>query len=501
MQMITRKNLVKINLPGGMVSAGDLYRILEAAEKAGVESMRFGNRQQAIFYVAQDNLEALKQDLMAADIMFELDADIHPNIISSYAIEDVFYHADWLREGVYKDILDLFDYRPQLKINLVDNNQTFSPFFTGNLNFIASDTSNYWYLYIRFPKTNIIYAWPSLVYSEDIPGISSAIESVIFADKEQFYDQPAIDGNVLHGLVNAGGNFVLQPVTKPLKLPEFKLPYYEGFNRYGSKLWLGIYRRDELFPVSFLKDVCKVCLKTRVGQLYTTPWKSIIVKGIELPDRDLWDVVLCKHRINVRHASNELNWQVEDLCNYGLELKKYLVRKFNEEDVRTYRLCFAIKTQPKTGLFGSIIIRTQQQDMQHIDSATERFEVLHTREFNPNSKEFISFRRDVNREELSASLVELCNLFYELQSEPELMTSAVYLEEEAGGETEEQATHPVYQCKNCFTIYNEAYGDELNNIAAGTSFGALAIYNCPTCDAPKEDFERVEMQALPMEMF
>ncbi|GAB3532062.1 hypothetical protein GCM10027443_15300 [Pontibacter brevis] len=494
--MMMKKNLVKINLPGGMVSAGDLYRILEAAEKAGVENVRFGNRQQVIFYVSENKLEALRQDLMAADIMFELDADIHPNIISSYAIEDVFYHADWLREGVYKDILDLFDYRPQLKINLVDNNQTFFPFFTGNLNFIASDTSNYWYLYIRFPKTNIIYAWPSLVYSEDIPGLSSVIESTIFANKEQFYDQPAVDGNVLHGLVNASGNFVVQPVTKALKLPDFKLPYYEGFNRYGNKLWLGIYRRDELFPVSFLKDVCKICLKTRVGQLYTTPWKSIIVKGIELTDRDLWDVVLCKHRINVRHASNELNWQVEDLCDYGLDLKNYLVRIFNEKDVRTYRLCFAIKTQPKTGLFGSIIIRTQQQDVQGTDFSNERFEILHTREFNPNSKEFISYRKDVTRQELSTYLIELCDLFYELQSEPEFMSNAVYLEEEVPAEPEEQVIHQVYQCKNCFTVYDEAFGDALNQVTAGTPFYAIAAYSCPTCDAPKEDFVPVEMQAL-----
>ncbi|WP_345157838.1 rubredoxin [Pontibacter saemangeumensis] len=493
-----RKNLVKINLPGGMVSAGDLYGILDAAEKAGVENVRFGNRQQIIFYVEEAKLEVLKQDLMAADIMFELDADIHPNIISAYAIEDVFYHADWLREGVYKDILDLFDYRPQLKINLVDNNQTFFPFFTGNLNFIASGTSNYWYLYIRFPKTNILYAWPSLVYSEDIPGLSSAIESAIFDNKEQFYDQPAIEGSVLHRLVTAGGNFVVQPVTEALKLPDFKLPYYEGFNRYGSKLWLGIYRRDELFSVTFLKDVCRICLKTRVGQLYTTPWKSIIIKGIELADRDVWDVVLCRHRINVRHASNELNWQVEDLCDYGLELKNYLVRKFNEEDVRTYRLCFAIKTQPKTGLFGSIVIRTQQQHLQGMEPGDERFEVLHTREFNPNSKDYICFRKDVSRQELSASLIELCNLFYEMQGEPELMTGAVYLEEDTAAENEEQPTHQVYQCRNCFTIYDEEQGDALNHIAAGTPFETLAIYNCPTCDAPKADFMPAELETLLM---
>jgi hypothetical protein len=97
------------------------------------------------------------QALAQAGIPCEVDADRHPNITSSYVVEDVFHNTTWLREGVYKDILDLFDYQPQLKINLIDRNQTFIPFFTGNLNFITSDTPNYWYLHLRFPKTNALY--------------------------------------------------------------------------------------------------------------------------------------------------------------------------------------------------------------------------------------------------------------------------------------------------------------------------------------------------------
>jgi hypothetical protein len=49
------------------------------------------------------------------------------------------------------------------------------------------------------------------------------------------------------------------------------VPYYEGFNRYGNKNWLGIYRREELFPLPFLKAVSLICLQTKIGQLYTTP--------------------------------------------------------------------------------------------------------------------------------------------------------------------------------------------------------------------------------------
>ena len=149
-----------------------------------------------------------------------------------------------------------------------------------------------------------------------------------------------------------------QDIAYPLKLPDFYLPYYEGFNKYNNKYWLGVYRRNELFPLEFLKDVaCQLCLKTSIGQIYTTPWKSIIIKGIDPVDRPEWGLLLSKYYLNVRHAANELNWQIEDICEEGLELKKQLVMEFEEIDLRTYQLCFAIKTQPKTGLPGSVIIK------------------------------------------------------------------------------------------------------------------------------------------------
>src|SRR5690606_31936137 len=274
----------------------------------------------------------------------------YPNIISSYVTEEVFQNTGWLREDVYKDIFDLFNYTPRLKINLVGNAQTFVPFFTGNLNFITSELSNYWFLYIRFPKTNLSFPWPVLVYSQDIPAIAQLIENEIFANKDLFYDQKQIRGHLLYTIVSAKKTFITESINEPLKLPPFQLPYYEGFNRYGDKYWLGVYSRSEQYSIRFLMDVARTCVNTRVGQIYTTPWKTIVIKGIAGSDRMYWDEVLSKHRINVRHAANELNWQTEDLCREGLDLKQELVRAFDAEDLRTFKLCFAIKTKPKTGL-------------------------------------------------------------------------------------------------------------------------------------------------------
>jgi hypothetical protein len=58
--------------------------------------------------------------------------------------------------------------------------------------------------------------------------------------------------------------------------------------------------------------VCTLCEETEIGQLCSTPWKTIIIKGIREKNRKEWNYLLDKYQINVRHAANELNFQVDD---------------------------------------------------------------------------------------------------------------------------------------------------------------------------------------------
>lgn len=469
------EHLIKINLPGGLVSAGDLYEILLIAEKAGANNLRFGNRQQLYFTIPQHHLEDLETEMLRTEINFEIDSDTQPNIISSYVADTIFNQEGWLREGVYKDILDSFDYQPRLKVNLVDNQQTFVPFFSGNLNFITSDISNYWFFYIRFPKSGKHFCFPSLVYSDDIPSLARTAEDIILGNKKLFFDQEHTDEHLFFKMLEKKTNTTLQPITSVLKLPAFQLPYYEGFNKYNNRYWLGVYRRNELFPLEFLKDVCLLCLKNRIGQLYTTPWKSIIIKGIDPADRNEWGLLLSKYQLNVRHAANELNWQVEDICEEGLSLKKQLVREFEEADLRTYQLCFAIKTQPKTGLPGSIIIKKNTGGL---------YDILYTRDFNPNSKDYVYYQQHVGTAELSTSLIAICGDFYLRKSNDLPAVDAYHIEETA---SKHQQTE-VYECHHCLTRYDKNYGDAANGIGKGVEFTTLTEYYCPVCEAPKSEF-------------
>ncbi len=486
----------KINFKGGIVSPGYLYNLLENLEQVGVKQVRFGLRQQLLIDAAKKDHKKIATALKVINADYETNKDVYPNISSSYPAAEIFIRDTWLSEGVYKDIFDQFDYKPKLKINIADSNQTFMPFFTGNINWIASKQNHFWHLYIRFPKTNILFEWKELIYTNDIARVSAEIEKAIFKERDLYFDNISAAGNQLYSKVTSQNTFISKSSLEKLELPAFKLPYYEGYNNYGAKSWLGIYRRDELFSISFLKDVCRVCLETKSGELYTTPWKSLIIKSIEDKHRPLWTFILNKHRINVRHASNELNWQLEDGSETGLMIKRQIIREFEQHDVRTYGLCFAIKTQPKSGLYGSVFVRKQFNMIRGKLKALNKFDILYTADFNPNSKDYILFRDNVEKEHLPTYLMGLCKYFYEQESAGDLLPGSSYAEEKIA-ELKPAEEKYIYQCMHCKTVYDENAGESENNIERGTLFNDLpGVYCCPLCEAPKSDFEQKDVKSL-----
>jgi rubredoxin len=476
-------SLVRINFPAGIISPGFLLELMEIASAVRIAHVRFGSRQQLLMDVPRKHFDEFVALCSERRVRFFTKKDTGENIISSYVAAGIFISDSWLSEGVYKDIFDLFDYLPQLKVNINDNTQTFTPLFTGNINWIASPHIHFWYLYVRFPNSNAIFRWPELVYTNNICILSKQIERLIL-------DEGIQDGHLLVSLLKSGLTYISKAIEKDLVLPRFHLPYYEGFNQCGTGYWLGIYRRDELFSVAFLKDLCTICLQTKISELYATTWKSIIIKGIEKGQRLHWDYVLGKYRINVRHAANELNWLVEDDCEDGLILKRHIIRYFDKEDVRTYGLCFSIKIKSRSGIFGSVIIRREEVKNPHRLKSLERFSILYTAGFNPNSDELVLFRDKVEKEFLGLYLVSLCKQFYETES-----TKNEWKPHAAGplsseGSREEKE---VYCCPDCLTVYNEEVGDPDLLIPAGTSFSKLPKdYCCPLCETSKTDFAPVQ---------
>lgn len=444
--------------------------------------------------VYSDKLEELSAALHHAALPFEVDADIHPNIASACVTEQILYASSWLREGVYKDVLDAFDYRPRLAVNLVDQGQSFVPLNTGQLNFIASGMGNYWRLLLRVTPEGRLQEWKSLVYSGNIPRLTRRLEEFLL-DREKSPGEK--DLQQMYADIMQSEQWLEQPPREQLSYPDFALPYYEGFNRYLDRLWLGIYRRDELFTPAFLVDCCTLCLQTKVAQLYTTPWKSLVIQGITPGDRKRWDIVLGRHGINVRHALSELCWQVEDVSDEGLSLKHYLVRQFDRDDIRTFGLCFAIQVQQGTRPFGLVLIRKQPSRNGARSKALDRYDILYRKDFDACSDEYVLFRKNVEKDQLGTYLKSLCKYFYECKAGEDMILHHVYRQKEdpstnpSGARTtgSTPSVNEMHHCIHCLTVYDPALGDPEAQIPAGTPFSMLDHYACPVCGSDKSAFK------------
>ncbi|MGM9476069.1 rubredoxin [Pedobacter sp. GSP4] len=483
-----------INFPGGIISPGNLYNILVAASKASIQYVRFGLRQQLLIDTTTYNVAIFTTELNKLGIDYEENTNNFPNIISSYPAEEIFIRNTWLTEGVYKDILDDIDFKPSVKVNICDSDQSFTPMLTGNINWIASSNSeHYWHLIIRFPKTNVIYEWNQLCYTNHIARITQAIESIIKNNPAQFIDNANASGEALFALLNCE-EFIIKPAVQSVSLSSFNLPYYEGLNRYNNKYWLGIYRRDELFSIAFLKKLCQLCLSTKLGQLCCTSWKTIIVKGISEQDKSLWNVLLEEFEVNMRHAANELNFQVEDNCNEGLALKSFLVKHLSIDDTRTFGICFGIKTRKKSEVFSSILIQQRYLINLFGLKLLPVYDILCAKDFNPNERTGEIFSRGnpgfLLPEQLRRSIFKFykyrlnaikTNQQHHFQAEEPIKKDGVFL----------------YQCNSCLTVYNERIGDLEQNISAGTLFTDLPDnYCCSLCEAEKDNFTKIEQSAL-----
>ena len=135
-------------IKGGVTSPGELKDCIAMLEAAGLKEVYFGSRQDLLF-----PLEVNDEHL---DVISKFNVEIEPNrsyqnIVCSYVSADIFDMTYWLKGSTYLYILEGFDFKPKLKINITDPKQRLVPLFNGNLNFIASDNEDYWYLNIKLP--------------------------------------------------------------------------------------------------------------------------------------------------------------------------------------------------------------------------------------------------------------------------------------------------------------------------------------------------------------
>jgi len=249
----------------------------------------------------------------------------------------------------------------------------------------------------------------------------------------------------------------------------------------NNQYWLGLYWRNNQYDIDFMSAACRLCQETNIGKINIIPWKAFIIKGIKAIDRIRWEKLMGKFGINERHSSLELNWHLPVIDKEALELKRFLVRELDQQDISTHGLTFTIRTNRYTFYFTSIVI---EKCISSDVTPGEYYNILYARNFNPNDIIYLTYAKQVKKEIIPALLIELSKLYFR-QLNPEKENVVVKNKEE----------HVVngisysYQCSNCLTIYDKKFGDPAANIPPGVAFEELPeTYKCHVCDSPKKHF-------------
>ncbi|WP_318345476.1 rubredoxin [Flagellimonas baculiformis] len=475
-------DLHRILIKGGITSPGELKDIIGMLEAAGLSEVYFGSRQDLLF-----PLDTVKKDQLENISKYNTDviADrSYQNIVCSYVSADIFDTTHWLKGSTYLYLLEQFDFLPKLKVNITDPKQRLVPIFNGNLNFVASDQEDYWYLNILLPHWKKSAYYPVLIYSWDIVPVCKAIEEV-------YHTMDNVDQ--LFAILNQSLSTNNRTMGKELQVPFLTFPYYEGMNKMGlDQYWLGLYWRNNRYDLNFLKEFCGFCLDNSIGKICITPWKSFIIKGIPKESRPELERFLGQRGINVRHSQLEMNWHlpVDDL--EALELKKYLVNCFDQNDISTYGLTFGIsKDVGKQSHFSSIVIEINPSSpLVTKFKVKPTYNVCHFKDFDPNTRKYLVYAQEVDKKELPKLLIELSKQYF-MQLGQEGKTKENVREEL------KHTPHIVHQCQDCLTIYDEAVGEPRSKIGPATKFKDLPEdYACMVCGAHVSNFELVDLSMV-----
>jgi len=477
--MDRKTELSRVLTKGGVLTPSYLNNILDVAEKAGNDSVFFGSRQDIIFY--RNNMSSSEEvQENSGNILFFDREYAYQNVVSSYVCVDILPSTSWVHSGTYLNVLEQIEYLHTLRINIVDPKQNLVPLFFGNLNFIASEIPNYWFLYLKMEMQVEPTKWPGLIFTDDIAKMAVHIEKMWLKAPEITMEQ------IIHELPISFPIHTFES-DEELHIPEGFFPYYEGLNKNENDetFWAGFYWRNNRYPILFLREISLLCNQTGLGKICITPWKTFLIKGIAPEHKIFWEGLIGRFGINMRHSSFELNWHLPLLDERAYDLKKFIVSKFDQFDIRTFGISFTIQTKPME-LFTTVVIR-QNHGIRlpgNID-IFRTYAIYYAKNFNPSSGKYILLEQNISKKDLPRKLNELTKRYYSQLSKP-------------GREAWAKLTAPkatesfvVYRCKSCTTIYDERYGDIFAEIQAGTPFSILPeTYKCQLCESPKLDFEK-----------
>jgi rubredoxin len=149
----------------------------------------------------------------------------------------------------------------------------------------------------------------------------------------------------------------------------------------------------------------------------------------------------------------------------------------------------------KSEIFSNVLIREKPLFKIGKRGFFHFYDILCAKDFNPNERTGFVFSRYNTRFLLPEQLRRVILAFYDHQAKAFLQPAINFTKKETAQKAEKKEY--VHQCTHCLSVYDEVVGDPGNGIAAGTAFDKLPEgYACPLCEAPVQDFKKIEKTKL-----
>lgn len=460
------KSATLINSPGGLFTPKDLRHCAIAAQDHGL-------------YLGQ------RQNIIIPDIVFnhselqKLSASVHcqdyyqhkSNLVCSHAAGGLAGEDDWAyRNDAYLEILAQIPALPQLKVNLCSPEQSLFPLFSGQLNFITSNTEGYWHLVLNINNTRQLL--PFLLRSNQVHQVIALIDA----------NTPSgalLDSEQIMALLT--GQLTIDSQQPELELHSRHLSDYEGFQQMrDGKFALNIFSNHKRWDPKFLCELCDLADRQRLGRIYLTSGRSLLIKHIEENLCFEWQNLIGRHNITLRHSEQDLSWLVPAEKRTLVNIKEKIIRRLHAEGLSFQGLYIALDPS-EFDCGAQIIISSQRQADQ------DSYQVFHKKDFDYRHSGFLRAASKLNFEELLDILYALREMFFEQSSR----VNIVRMQALKTSEHIAAAMH-IYQCPNCFTQYHEKIGEAHRGIAPGTLFKELPTdWSCELCETNKQYFRKV----------
>jgi rubredoxin len=265
------------------------------------------------------------------------------------------------------------------------------------------------------------------------------------------------------------------PVTKPLSFSSHSHEDVEGFMPMSSgRLALNLYNNHHPWSLSFLSALMDLAQSREIAQVYITTGRSLLIKHIKASERLIWEGLLSRHNMTIRHSGADLAWIVGSHLPGNVALKRRLQKRLDSEGLAFSQTHISIDP-PRVDDRATLYVR------RHRHWYGQRYELLYKKNFNPLSEICISAGRELSFADLLEKLIKVHQSLYArpVEGESVLLQPYVYRSSKV----------TRYECAECLSCYDEAYGDPARGILEGTSFELLPdSWNCELCEADKASF-------------